>query len=139
MVLDLGKGDKYEQQTAFVRSVSEFGKQYNVVVFLVCHPRKSYGFIRKDDISGTADIGNLADKIIIVHRVNRDFKRLAKETLGLKDGDKMFTVDNVLEVCKDRATGTQDFFCGLYYETESKRYLNEREEHKVYGWEFEKE
>ena len=32
------------------------------------------GFLRKDDISGTADLTNAVDNVFIVHRVNNDFK-----------------------------------------------------------------
>ena len=42
---------------------------------------------------------------------------------------------NVLEVVKNRFFGSIDLLIGLYYECESRRFLNNLDENRHYGWE----
>ena len=126
--------NKYEAQTAFTWSLHEMAQEYDVHIMFVAHPRKAMGFLRLDDISGTADIGNAVDNAFIVHRVNNDFKRLSMQMFGWKADDELYTASNVIEIAKDRDGGLQDYFIPLYYETESKRLKNSFTENKIYGW-----
>ena len=129
--------NKNEKQSSFIQMVVDFAKQYNVHIILVAHPRKSIGFLRKDDIAGTSDLTNAVDNVFIIHRVNKDFERLTKQTFGWRQDNPIYDFDNVIEVCKNRDFGIQDQFYGLYYEKESKRFKNEIDEQKRYGWELE--
>ena len=126
--------NKYEAQTTFTWSLHEMAQEYDVHIMFVAHPRKAMGFLRLDDISGTADIGNAVDNAFIVHRVNNDFKRLSMQMFGWKADDDLYTASNVIEIAKDRDGGLQDYFIPLYYETESKRLKNSFTENKIYGW-----
>lgn len=126
--------NKYEAQTAFTWSLHEMAQEYDIHIMFVAHPRKAMGFLRLDDISGTADIGNAVDNAFIVHRVNNDFKRLSMQMFGWKADDELYTASNVIEIAKDRDGGLQDYFIPLYYETESKRLKNSFTENKIYGW-----
>lgn len=128
-------GEKYEKQTTLVLALCELAKKYKVHIMFVAHPRKAIGFLRKTDISGTADITNAADNVFIIHRVNTDFKRFTKQDLGLKEDNPLYSYDNVIEICKNRDLGISDEFIGLYFEKESKRFLNAKEELRRYGWE----
>ncbi len=140
MSLDLTSvgGEKYEKQTRLVLALCELAKQCGVHIHFVAHPRKSLGFIRKHDISGTADITNAADNVFIVHRVNNDFRTLTKRDLGFNEGNPLYNFDNVIEVCKNRDLGISDEFIGLYFQKECKRFLNEKSEAKNYEWEKDK-
>lgn len=133
--LDGLSGDKYEKQSNFSKTIKAFGSDNDVHIALVAHPRKSIGFLRKDDIAGTADITNMVDNVFIVHRVNKDFIRLSGQMFGWKETDDIYKNSNVIEVCKNRDLGVQDLFVGLHYEKESKRFLNEPFEIKHYDWE----
>ena len=137
MAMDLGnvQGERYEKQTNLVMAMSQLARKRNVVIHFVAHPRKAIGFLRKTDISGTADITNIADNVFIVHRVGTDFKRAIKEYMMIKDDDAMMFFSNVIEICKNRDLGVVDQFIGLYYEKESKRFLNYKTEEKKYKWE----
>lgn len=137
MSLDLASvgGEKYEKQTTLVLALCELAKKYKVHIMFVAHPRKAIGFLRKTDISGTADITNTADNVFIIHRVNTDFKRFTKQDLGLKEDNPLYSFNNVIEICKNRDLGISDEFIGLYFEKESKRFLNAKEELRRYGWE----
>ena len=131
--------DKYEAQTKFVQKLKEIAECCNVHIIFVAHPRKSQGFLRLDDISGSANISNYVDNAFIVHRKNNDFIRLSKQMFGWKDSETVLqeNVTNVIEICKDRDNGNQDVFIPLYYEKETKRLKNTPSEMVIYGWDKE--
>lgn len=131
--------NKFEAQTAFTWSLHEMAQKYDVHIIFVAHPRKAMGFLRLDDISGTADIGNAVDNAFIIHRVNNDFIRLSKQMFGWRDDNELYGADNVIEIAKDRDGGIQDYFIPLYYEVESKRLKNSFTENKIYGWDNSKD
>lgn len=124
--------DKYDVQSIFVQELSDLAKEFNVHIHFVCHPRKTTTFLRKVDISGSADLTNIADNVFIMHRVNTDFKTKTKELFG-KAVESLYDYTNVIEVCKNRNDGVEDDFIGMYFEKESKRLLNTPNEKKVYG------
>ena len=128
---------KYDVQSKFVQDLSAIAKKYNVHIHFVCHPRKATTFLRKIDISGSADLTNIADNVFIMHRVNKDFQTRSKEMFGWKDSERIYQYSNVLEVCKNREKGVEDYFCGMYFNIPSKRLLNEETEIIRYGWENE--
>lgn len=125
---------KYDAQTAFVWSLHELARNTNTHILFVAHPRKSLGFLRLDDISGTADLGNAVDNAFIIHRNNNDFRRLSGQMFGWKADNPIYNGTNVIEIAKDRDGGTQDCFIPLYYESETKRLKNSMAENKIYGW-----
>lgn len=125
---------KWDAQTQFVWKLHELAQKYSVHIMFVAHPRKSIGFLRLDDISGTADIANAVENAFIVHRNNSDFHRRSKEMFGWKDEDAIYKATNVIEIAKDRDGGTQDVFVPLWYEPETKRLKNYQSENKIYGW-----
>ena len=126
--------NKFEAQTAFVWSLHEMAMQMGIHIMFVAHPRKSFGFLRLDDISGTADIGNAVDDAFIIHRNNNDFQRLSKQMFGWREDNDIYKATNVIEIAKDRDSGNQDIFIPLWYEVESKRLKNNPTENKIYGW-----
>ena len=128
-------GAKNEQQSQFINELKDYAKQKNIHVILVCHPRKQDGFLRKESISGTADLTNLCDNLFILHRVGRDFHSRAVEFFGETEVQRYQNFDTVVEVCKNRILGVQDYLVGMYYESESRRLKNEISEHIIYGWE----
>lgn len=136
MNLDLYDGDKYAKQTLFINELKEYAKSKNVHVVLVCHPRKEMGFLRKESISGTADLTNLCDNLFIIHRVGKDFETRASEFFGKQAVQDLLhnNYNSVVEICKNRALGIVDTLIGLYYEQESRRLKSTIAENIVYGW-----
>lgn len=134
--LDTYEGDKNEQQSSFVQDIKDYAKKADIHIILVCHPRKEAGFqlLRKESIAGTADLTNTADNVFIIHRVGKDFTKRGEQFYGKGELETYSGYGNVIEVCKHRTTGLQDFLIGLYYDIPSKRFLNEVGEHVVYGW-----
>jgi len=139
MSMDIGADayDKNDKQSQYMKGLKKFTRENDVHTILVAHPRKAMGFLRRDDISGTSDLVNLADNLFVIHRVNADFKRLSKATFGWKVDSTIYNYDNVIEICKNRDFGVQDYFVGLYYEKETKRFKNTQDEERHYGWERE--
>ena len=138
MSMNLGEyGDnKYDTQSQFVQELSALAKELNIHIHFVCHPRKATNFLRKIDISGSADLTNIADNVFIMHRVNNDFKLKTKEMFKWNDNNEIYEYTNIIEVCKNRDFGVEDYFVGLHFETESKRLLNVPNEEKKYNWEM---
>lgn len=135
--LDAFSGDKNDRQSSFVNSLADLAKQANIHIILVAHPRKSLTFLRREDIGGSGDITNLADNVYIIHRCNKDFEKRAPEFLGQEEVTKLTQYDcfsNVVEVCKNRFVGSVDNIFGYYYEAETKRFMQSKTEHVVYGW-----
>lgn len=124
----------YGNQTKFILELKDFAKQKNIHVILVAHPRKQNDFLRKESISGTADLTNIADNVFLIHRVGNDFEKRAGEFFGKDKVQQYLSFSNVIEVAKNRQMGIVDHLVGMYYEVESRRLKNTIAEHIVYGW-----
>lgn len=136
MSVDIVNGSDNQKQSALVKNICTFAKKEHVHVILVAHPRKTGGFLRKNDISGTADLTNAPSNVLIVHRANNDFFKLGEEFFGAGYTQRFQGFGNVVEITKNRIMGAQDLLCGLHYEIESRRFKNEEYEDKRYGWEL---
>lgn len=137
MNIDLLNGDKNEKQRQVILDLKKFAKTKDVHLILVAHPRKSMAFLRKNDISGTADLTNAVDNVFLIHRVNNDFFRAGAEFFGQKEIQRFSEFGNVVEVCKNRMFGIVDYLVGMHYEIESRRFKNTFDECIKYGWEQE--
>ena len=135
MNIDLLNGDKNEKQRQVILDIKNFAKKKQVHIILVAHPRKSMAFLRKNDISGTADLTNAVDNVFLIHRVNNDFFRAGADFFGQKEIQRFAEFGNVLEVCKNRMFGCVDLLIGMHYEVESRRFKNTFDENIRYGWE----
>ena len=85
-------------------------KKYNVLIFLIAHPRKSTGNeFGNDDVAGSSNITNLVDVVL-------------KYSKPKKTGDEAPYCDRLLTVHKNRLTGrTNRDGIRLYYQEGSKR------------------
>ena len=97
MVTENDEKEELRNQTEIVKMLKSFAKKYNCIVHLVAHPRKdSIGQVGldKSDISGSANITNLADYVMLVQRIK-------DEEDSTKDKYTTFTID------KDRYMGAR--------------------------------
>lgn len=133
--IDLFYGDKNERQKNLLTQIKGLAKEFDIHIILVAHPRKTLGFLRKFDISGTSDITNLVDNVFIIHRVNEDFMHAITDFYDNSTAYRFRQYGNVISVEKNRQYGVVDFMCGLYYELESRRFKNTIDECVKYGWE----
>jgi len=123
-----GNGEINEKQGKLILKLKQFARTFNAVVHLVAHPRKPGPGQRRVDkysISGTADITNLADRVIGFHRLNAD-ERTKEEYSGY---------NNLLTIFKDRKFGVYDEEILFYFDYFSKRYYtNDFEKERKYSW-----
>lgn len=129
--LDLEKNiasDKYERQSLFVKMLIRIALQYNVLIILVAHKRKSYGNNEvNESVSGSLDIINLASIVMSYETVT---KKMIESEAATKD-------DRILKVTKNRLFGNKnEFGYVMHYSDKSKRvYMSDKERNKKYSWE----
>ena len=105
--------DLNRQQTAFVKKLTKIAKQFNVIIFLVAHPKKNqtgkYDFTN-DDVAGSSNITNLVDVVLRYDEPSR------------KNNDDEEFPERILQVLKNRLTGKLKVDgIGLYYQESSRR------------------
>lgn len=105
--------DMYIEQSKFVKKLKLLANKLHIAILLVAHPKKTKSKeLNVDEISGSGNIGNLSDTVIML---DRDLK--TKE-----DGEK--TTRTLLAVQKNRATGIllqEDDRIQLRHSRKSKR------------------
>ena len=134
MALDLPTGtmDKYDMQTRIVKRFSAMAKELKIHVHFICHPRKTEAFPRKGDISGTADITNVADNVFMVHRVNADF--MSRYKMVYPKLEIPADVGNVIEIMKNRDLGVVDEMVMLYFDKRSRTMSDIKGLPPQYAW-----
>lgn len=128
---------KLRAQINFINDLHNMVREENFHCWLVAHPRKQTSFLRFEDIAGASEIGNLADNIFLVHRINQDFENQAKTFFPKPklEGIKARGFTNVVEIAKNRIPGLYiGDLVGVYYEPETKRMKNDPTEMFQYGW-----
>lgn len=122
-------GDINEKQASMIIRLKNFARKFNVVVHLVAHPKKPADKqmrVSKYDISGTANISNLADRVFGFHRLTK---------AELSDDSKDYKgFNNLFIIFKDRKFGIFDQEIKLKFDFFSKRYYEKDEKDKRYSW-----
>ena len=99
-------------QSNFVRNLARIARKYNVIIFLIAHPRKRKGDggdFDADDVMGSGNITNAVDVV-----------------LNYDSGPMQFSPpDRILSVKKNRLTGDLTDGINLWYDPASKR-ISER-------------
>ena len=121
-----GKSDYYLSQTATVNKVKALTKRTGCTVLMVAHERKQAASDTNDQVSGTANITNLAD-VVIAYRRNK--------TGGEYDAE--------IEISKNRTFGelyltSADKSIGVYFDPVSRRLktdLSPKNWEKAFSWE----
>lgn len=119
--------DLNRQQTAFVRKLTYIAKQFNVLIFLIAHPKKNpsgkYTFTN-DDVAGSSNITNLVDVVLRYDTPSRQEE----------DNEDTPRPERVLQVFKNRLTGkVKTDGIGLYYQESSKRISENK---MTFDWEL---
>ena len=110
----------YEQQKAFVQTLSRLAQSLDCHVLLIAHSKKTGKELpRIGDIFGSSNIANLCDNIVMQHRSSPDFEQkmraFYKSSLPVN-----FDSDTYLEVMKNRTFGELGW-CSLNYDVKGKR------------------
>ena len=122
--------NKYEAQSEFAKEIANVAKQLQVHIHIVMHPTKTTGFLRKNDISGSADLSNAVDNVFIIHRNNSDFKKSYIEFRNnkIREDNEIFDYDTYIEICKNREEGVQDRLLCFYFLPISKQIVENKKE-----------
>lgn len=131
-------------QKKFTDRLKAFAVKYKAVVYLIAHPKKPNekdAKLTKWDISGTADISNLADYVLGIHRATQKEKdayeayKMAVEN-GKPPKERVIDPrDASILLFKDRPTGSSDKECRLYFSNDRRRfYSSESYLDKNYGY-----
>lgn len=139
MTIDMGatENNEFIKQTEVIKRLIAFAVKFNVAVVLVAHPRKlAVGAeVSMYDISGTANIANLAHRTIGLARVTKEQKKGISNKNGKGWHKEPNPYDVTFSVIKDRMLGKMGFQCGLYYDNPSRRFYTNREEFEYnYSW-----
>ena len=125
--------NKYEAQSEFAKEIANLSKTLQIHIHIVMHPTKTTGFLRKNDISGSADLSNAVDNVFIIHRNNNDFKKSYMEFNNkIKENDDLFNHDTFIEICKNREEGVQDRLLCFYFLKETKQIVENKDTEKPY-------
>ena len=128
--LECSEEGRLQAEKNFIKELIFFAKKFNVLVFLVAHPRKIGGDIRisKEDIAGSSNIVNLAHTVFSVHRYTKQEKEGEEKPNGeYFKGKEPKEYDTVVEVLKNRITGLLPE-CEMYFDYNSYRFYRTPEE-----------
>ena len=112
-------------QTDLTNKLKDFQSEYNVIVVLVAHPKKTADAeLKNTDISGSLNVANLAHVVMSVRRATKDEKD--------KDIAKGIDPRNSYITCtKNRPTGDL-FKTGAYFDTVNKVFVQGKR--AVFSW-----
>lgn len=132
-------GERNDLQGQFIKMLKNYTKERQIHIVLVAHPRKEIQarLLRMQDISGTADLYNIPDNVLLLHRVDTDFERRAEGFWGKSKLDhiRISGFNSVIEVAKCRQNGTIiGNTYGLFFNPLDRRLENTRNEDYDYGW-----
>lgn len=135
--IDELEGGINEQQKSAIKMLLRLTDKLEIATHLVIHPKKSEGYLRKNDVSGAKTLTDLADSVFFVHRWNQDTQKAAKEFMSETTFNELCAsgTTNIVEVIKQREFGeAEGHIYKLYYEPESRRLKNSVAEHIIYSW-----
>lgn len=126
--------DAYNEQKAFVDRLSDFSRNNDVQVHLVCHSRKRQDesdVPDKFDIKGTGAITDMVDNVFIVWR-NKPKEKKIQEAVGdwAKQQARADGPDAILSCCKQRE-GEWEGYIKLWFDPRTLQYLESIDEQPV--------
>lgn len=143
MMIEMNANEKNQNQkeTEIIKKLIDFSMKYNVAVVLVAHPRKLQAGAELGlyDISGSANIQNLAHRTISLRRVTPKEKEGKQIWNGRVKEVSPNKYDVMVTVIKDRLRGKQNMEFGLFYDNPTRRFFsNEKEFNHQYLWDKKK-
>ena len=118
--------DIYRAQTKFVKQLVRIAKARDILIVLVAHQRKNQGTNRTaDDVSGSANITNLADIVMTFGSV-KDVKEYGEGTIPNRE----------IRIQKNRLTGKLGNTIPIWFEPTSRRISDKKDNFGFsLGWE----
>jgi twinkle protein len=115
--------DLNRMQSNFVRGLARIARAYNVIIFLVAHPRKRKGDITDFDADDVMGSGNITNAVDVVLQYDDAPDRFGKP-------------DRLLAVKKNRLTGDVSDGIALWFDPKSKRITERKDD---FSWETDRQ
>ena len=115
--------DLNRMQSNFVRGLARIARAYNVIIFLVAHPRKRKGDITDFDADDVMGSGNITNAVDVVLQYDDAPDRFGKP-------------DRLLAVKKNRLTGDVNDGIALWFDPKSKRITERKDD---FSWETDRQ
>ena len=115
--------DLNRMQSNFVRGLARIARAYNVIIFLVAHPRKRRGDVTDFDADDVMGSGNITNAVDVVLQYDEAPDRFGKP-------------DRLLAVKKNRLTGDVSDGISLWFDSASKRITDRKDD---FSWETDRQ
>lgn len=129
--------DKYEKQSKFMKRLVNMAIRYGILIILVAHNRKDSSGSQNDNISGTADISNLASVTIDYSKAEKP-KEIKGKTIHPTDvnGQEIRVDQRVLKLGKNRFFSKlcMEGWCTEYDIKTNRIYINADVRDKKFSW-----
>jgi len=119
--------DDYNAQREFVDRLTDFAKEYDVHVILVCHTRKTQDDSRaagKFDVKGSGAITDLADTVLVWWRNRPKEEEIRKA--GNQVPEKIIEKPDAVIRCEKQRNGEEEPVIALWFDRESHQFLESR-------------
>ena len=120
MKLESGSdGQLLETQRQISNTLKTFCEVYNIHIILVAHPRKDTDVVTVDSISGSKNITNVVDNVIIFQRLDNINSEMRENLTKRATGDENYgEVTAYLKIGKNRFSGVHGYV-PMRYDQES--------------------
>jgi len=126
--LDINQDD-YNKQRDFVDKLTDFAKEHDVHVMLVCHLRKTENDSKpggKFDVLGGGAITNLADTVLIWWRNRKKEEKLKRTDIDDIEAEELHKQPCALCVCEKQRNGEDEPRIALWFDKRSHQFLQSR-------------
>lgn len=135
---DLGENSEWNNQKKLLNKLTNLARELNIVIHLVAHPNKNRDWIDCDSISGSGNISNYAQNVLLVSRIYPDtFENQAKNAMSKEKIQDILASEctNIIEIAKCRDKGSaMGKVIKLWFEIESNRLKSDPYEVINYNW-----
>lgn len=136
-ISELGEGSELNNQKMLLHNLTKLAAELNIHIHLAAHPAKGPEWITADSISGSGNIGNYAQNIFLVSRIEDTFGIQARGAIpALKIKEIIDSnCSTIIQVAKCRHCGScMGEIIKLYYEEGSGRFKSTPTEVVNYNW-----
>jgi len=119
--------DDYNAQRDFVDRLTDFAKEYDAHVILVCHTRKTQDdshAANKFDVKGSGAITDLADTVLVWWRNRPKEEEIRKA--GDQVPEKTIEKPDAVIRCEKQRNGEEEPVIALWFDRESHQFLESR-------------
>lgn len=136
-ISELGEGSELNNQKMLLHNLTKLAAELNIHIHLAAHPAKGPEWITSDSIAGSGNIGNYAQNIFLVSRIEDTFGVQARGAIPATKIKEIIesNCSTIIQVAKCRhCGGCMGEVIKLYYEEGSGRFKSTPTEVINYNW-----